>query len=106
MKNRLTIVHVDDNRDDRALVARELKREFGEFDLDEVGNPVDWGKALDRDDIDLIITDFDIKWTDGLHILRTAKLRHPDCPVVMFTGTGSEEVAVEAMKSGLSDYVL
>src|SRR5207249_11025872 len=45
-------------------------------------------------------------WTDGLAILRTVKDRCPDCPVIMVTGTGSEEIAVEAMKAGLDDYVL
>jgi len=39
-------------------------------------------------------------------VLRAIKARWPDCPVMMFTGTGSEEVAVEAMKAGLDDYVL
>jgi PAS domain S-box-containing protein len=39
-------------------------------------------------------------------VLRTIKNCWSDCPVVMFTATGSEEVAVEAMKAGLNDYVL
>src|SRR3989454_8677897 len=39
-------------------------------------------------------------------ILRAVKDRCPDCPVIMVTGTGSEEIAVEAMKAGLDDYVL
>src|SRR3989442_13705608 len=39
-------------------------------------------------------------------ILRAVKDRCPDCPVIMVTGTGSEEIAVEAMKAGPDDYVL
>ncbi|MBI2237725.1 MAG: PAS domain-containing protein, partial [Actinobacteria bacterium] len=55
---------------------------------------------------DLVITDYHLPWTDGVEVLRAVKERWPDCPVVMFTGTGSEEIAVEAMKLGLDDYVL
>lgn len=102
----LCIVHIDDSPDDRALVLRELRKEFPDLSFIEVIDAASWGKALEKDDIDLIITDFQIRWTDGLSILRTSKLRHPHCPVVMFTGTGSEEIAVEAMKAGLNDYVL
>ncbi|MBI2951603.1 PAS domain S-box protein, partial [bacterium] len=49
---------------------------------------------------------YQLRWTDGLAVLGAVKTRWPDCPVIMFTGTGSEEVAVEAMKAGLDDYVL
>jgi PAS domain S-box-containing protein len=41
-----------------------------------------------------------------LKILREVKRLWPSVPVVMFTGTGSEEIAVEAMKAGLDDYVI
>jgi signal transduction histidine kinase len=47
-----------------------------------------------------------VRWTNGLAVLRAVKARWPGCPVVMYTGTGNEEIAVEAMKTGLSDYVL
>jgi PAS domain S-box-containing protein len=47
-----------------------------------------------------------LRWTDGLVVLRTLKDKWPDLPIIMFTGTGSEEIAVEAMKAGLDDYVL
>ena len=59
-----------------------------------------------RGGYDLVITDYQLPWTDGVTILREAKSRWPECPVIMFTGSGSEEIAVEAMKAGLDDYVL
>jgi PAS domain S-box-containing protein len=54
----------------------------------------------------LVITDYQLRWSDGLKVLREVKKVWPNVPVVMFTGTGSEEIAVEAMKSGLDDYVI
>ncbi|MBD0300948.1 MAG: PAS domain S-box protein, partial [Tolypothrix sp. T3-bin4] len=51
-------------------------------------------------------TDYQLIWNDGLSVLKTFKQRYPHCPVVMFTSRGTQEVAVEPMKSGLDDYVL
>jgi signal transduction histidine kinase len=43
---------------------------------------------------------------DGLSALRQIREKHPDTYVIMFTGKGSEKVAVELMKSGAADYIL
>ena len=102
----LNILLVDDNPDDRFLVIRELGREFSALHVTEITEQEGFNQALENGSFDLIITDYQLCWSDGLAILRAAKSKWPDCPVVMFTGTGSEEIAVEAMKSGLDDYVL
>lgn len=106
MRESLHTLLVDDNPDDRALVIRELRREFPKLRAEEVADPGGFSRCLDSPGFDLVITDFQLHWTDGLAVLRRIKSRWPDCPVVMFTGTGSEEIAVEAMKAGLDDYVL
>ncbi len=67
---------------------------------DKVGSPLEQGN------FDLVITDFRLPCRDGIYALQVVKERCPDCPVIMFTATGSEEIAVEAMKVGLDDYVL
>src|SRR5207245_2739222 len=61
--------------------------------------------ALQGGNFDLVITDSHLRWTDGLSVLRAVKARHPGVPVIMFTGTGNEELAVEAMQAGLDDYI-
>jgi PAS domain S-box-containing protein len=53
-----------------------------------------------------VITDYALRWTDGLTVLRAVKDRWPATPVIMYTGTGNEEVAVDGMKLGLDDYVV
>ncbi|MDB6028605.1 MAG: response receiver sensor histidine kinase response regulator [Verrucomicrobiales bacterium] len=105
MQQLVRVLLIDDNPDDRLLALRELRREFSRIEAVEVSNPKELVTSLDEE-YDLVITDFQLLWTDGLVVLRTVKNRWPKCPVIMFTGTGSEEIAVEAMKSGLSDYVL
>ena len=106
MRDPVRAVLIDDNPDDRALAIRELRREFSGLQFEEVADQNGFSRMLRSTPSDLVITDFDLRWTDGLNVLRTVKARWPDCPVIMFTGTGSEEIAVEAMKCGLDDYVL
>ncbi len=100
------ILLIDDNPDDRALVIRALKKDFPEVIIREVVDADDLDRALSVGGFDLVITDYHLYWADGLRVLREVKESFPDCPVIMFTGTGNEEVAVEAMKAGLDDYVL
>jgi DNA-binding NtrC family response regulator len=53
----------------------------------------------------LVITDFNMPEVDGMQLLRELRARRPDLPVVLVTGYGTVEQAVEAMKSGAYDYV-
>ena len=106
MENALRILLVDDNPEDRTLAARELRRNFSDLKVEQIIDAKSFAKALEAEECDLVITDYQLRWTDGLTVLRAVKTRWSGCPVIMFTGTGSEEIAVEAMKAGLDDYVL
>src|SRR6266480_6820660 len=106
MNGVLRVLLVDDNEDDRALVARELRREFVDCQFHPV---VDWSQleqALEAGPQDLMVTDYQLRWSDGLTVFMAVKARWPDCPVIMFTGTGNEDVAAQAMKAGLDDYII
>jgi PAS domain S-box-containing protein len=106
MGDRLRILLLDDNPDDRLLVLRELRREFADVEVEQLNEPACFARALERGDFEVAITDYQLRFTDGLTALRAIKARWPDVPVIMFTATGSEEIAVEAMKAGLDDYIL
>jgi diguanylate cyclase (GGDEF)-like protein len=102
----LCILIVDDNPDDRVLIARSLRRGLGQLDLIEAVDAATFRTALEAGVHDITLTDFQLRWTDGLTVLRAIKERDPHHPVIMFTGTGNEEVAVAGMKEGLDDYVV
>ncbi|MFL5690269.1 MAG: response regulator [Ktedonobacteraceae bacterium] len=102
----MKFLNIDDNPADRELVVRKLRREFVDAEFIELGLPTGLDETIAEGSYDMVLTDYQLNWTDGLQILRKVKARYPDIPVVMFTGTGNEEVAVEGMKSGLSNYVL
>ena len=106
MNGTLKILLVEDNPDDRALVVRELSREFPGCKFTKTADLMELSMALQHGPWDLVVTDYQLRWSDGLRVLMSVKSRWPECPVIMFTGTGSEEIAVQAMKAGLDDYVL
>jgi PAS domain S-box-containing protein len=106
MNHTLRALLVDDNPDDRLLALRALQREIGSLKATEITDQCELNRALEQGGFDLVITDFQLCWSDGLQVVRQVKKLWPSVPVVMFTGTGSEEIAVEAMKSGLDDYVI
>lgn len=104
--NLLQILLIDDNPGDRTLVLRELKHLFSQLKYWEIDEPASLNQALQAEEFNLVITDYQLGWTTGLDILHTIKQQKPECPVIMFAGTGSEEIAVKAMKAGVDDYVI
>ncbi len=101
----MRVLLVDDKRDDRALVMRGLSSQHEGLEVVEVADADALTVALARPP-DVVITDYQLRFSDGLTLLRQVKSTWPHVPVIMYTGTGSEQVAVEAMKAGLYDYVL
>jgi PAS domain S-box-containing protein len=102
----LRLLIVDDNPDDRTLTARELRQAFAEVQIIEVGTAAQFEQALARTAFDVVITDYQLHWNDGITILRIIKAHYPDRPVIMFTNTATQAIALEAMKLGLDDYVI
>jgi signal transduction histidine kinase len=99
------ILLIDDNPDDRELLARQLAGLGSEVRITAIADAAGLDAALQLEEFDLVITDYALRWSTGLEVLRRVKARDPTRPVVMFTASGSEELAVEAMKEGLDDYI-
>src|SRR5438105_5709560 len=106
MNDPLKILIVDDNPDDRALARREIDREFPNCQFHQAITAKELSQSVESTRFDLVVTDYQLRWSDGFTVLTAVKARWPDCPVIMFTGSGNEEIAVQAMKAGLDDYVL
>jgi len=103
----IRLLLVDDNEDDRKIAIRELTRDFPTIAITQISDASELEDAFNSGaEFDLLITDYQLPWSDGLRVINRAKQRWPQMPVIMFTGTGNEEVAVQAMKAGVYDYVL
>jgi CheY-like chemotaxis protein len=100
---RIRVLHVDDEQSVVDIVSTFLEREGEGFAVKTATSP---GKALDRvDDVDCIISDYEMPETNGIEFLETVRETNPDVPFILYTGTGSESVAGEAITAGATDYV-
>jgi len=62
-------------------------------------------ELLDKNSIDLVITDLNLPSASGLELLKKVRLEYPETTVVVVTAYGTIETAVEAMKAGAYDYI-
>jgi PAS domain S-box-containing protein len=97
---------IDDSEADRALVKRALSRADETYDVVEAASRADLEERLSCDTFDLVISDYNILGLTGLEVLDVVQDLSPDTPVVLLTGTGSEEIAAAAIKRGAADYVV
>lgn len=102
----IRVLLIDDNPDDRALLIRVFQRELDSVIVHEVYDAATFEHALEQGSFDIVITDFRLGWIDGVSVLKRIKATFIDKPVIMFTATANQEDAVEAMRSGLDDYLI
>ena len=60
---------------------------------------------LAEDDIDCVVSDYNMPGMNGLEFLELVRERDSESPFILFTGRGSEEVASEAVSAGVTDYL-
>ncbi|MGE0683211.1 MAG: ATP-binding protein [Candidatus Binatia bacterium] len=106
MTTPLRVLYIDDSSFDRTLVRDALEKEYGNFSVIEAASRQEFETQLEHSGYDVILSDFNILGFEGLQVLDAVRARAPQLPVIIVTGTGSEEVAVEAMKRGADDYVI
>jgi two-component system response regulator PilR (NtrC family) len=97
------ILVVDDERSMRELLAIVLRREGYEVLLAENGRSAI--ELLDREPVDLLISDIKMPDLSGVEVLRAAKKIDQDILGIMITAFASTETAVEAMRLGACDYL-
>ena len=100
----IRVLHVEDDRAFAELVGTYLKREDDRL---AVEHAVDARTGLERlsDDIDCVVSDYDMPGANGIEFLEQVRETHPDVPFILFTGKGSEEVASDAISAGVTDYL-
>jgi DNA-binding NtrC family response regulator len=99
------ILLIEDSADTARLLAGALSAGEG-FEVKVVHSARDGVRHLAEQRVDCVLLDYRLPDADGLECLRKIRQGHPDVPVIVITGAGSEEVAVEAMKLGASDYLV
>jgi PAS domain S-box-containing protein len=106
MKSELRILHLEDNPDDAELIQMLLTDQGIRCVIERVETRAEFIAALERGEFDLILSDFSLPAFDGLSALEMAGEKRPQTPFLFVSGTLGEELAVNALKSGATDYIL
>ncbi|QLG29957.1 PAS domain S-box protein (plasmid) [Halorarum halophilum] len=105
MVETIKVLHVDDDPDVTELAAEFLERGNDRFDMVTETNAGDGLDRLTEDEIDCIVSDYQMPGMDGREFLAAVREAHPDLPFILFTGQGSEEIASDALSLGATDYL-
>jgi len=97
------VLVVDDERSMRELLSIVLRRDGHEVLLAEDGAA--GIEALERERVDVLITDIRMPHASGVDVLREAKRIDPDIISIVMTAFASTDTAVEALRLGAADYV-
>ena len=101
----MQFIIISEEADLRKKVMNALSQEFKNAIFKEVYTKGQFEKIV-KEDFDVIITDFTLSWGSGIQILKEARKKKPFAPIIMLVNEAMQEVAAEALKRGLDDYIV
>jgi len=102
-EQKATIVVIDDDQHILDLVSLLLSRRG--YRVITSQSPLEGIKYIEHNSPELVLLDYMMPEMDGLAALQEIRCRFPNSSVIMFTGKGNEEIAVNLMKAGASEYI-
>jgi PAS domain S-box-containing protein len=106
IKNGLRILHLEDSRRDAELTRATLEGEGLVCQIVHVKNREEFESAVVQERFDVILSDYSLPDYNGFSALDFVRGKVPDVPFILLSGTVGEEVAVESLKTGATDYIL
>src|SRR6267154_339146 len=106
MRQPLRILSIEDDPKDADLIQGLLETEGIACEVTRVDTEAALLASVEQGGIDLILADYSLPSFDGISALKFAMKACPDVPFIFVSGTLGEEVAIEALKIGATDYVL
>jgi PAS domain S-box-containing protein len=106
VKSNLKILYLEDDPKDADLVLAMLEAEGVTCRVTLVETKAAFLAGLGQEGIDLILADYSLPTFDGISALKIAAEKRPEVPFIFVSGAMGEEVAIEALKIGATDYVL
>lgn len=98
-----SILIIDDERAIRNTLSEILG--FEGYKVDEAENGEEGWKKFSKGNYDLVLCDIKMPKLDGIEFLEKAKEFNPEIPIIIISGHGNIETAVEAVKKGAYDYI-
>ena len=104
----LRILLVEDNEHDRAAFRRSFKKAEGSYEIVEFERAEEALATLSANppQFDILVTGYMLPGMNGMELCRELLKKRITIPMVLLAGTGSEQIAVEALKSGVYDYIV
>ena len=102
MSSELQILYIEDDKVDRMAFEREVASKQPDYDCHYAATIEEAGKKIGSNDFDVIVSDYLLPDGNAFEIFSLCA----ECPVVIMTGVGNEEIAVKALKKGGYDYLI
>lgn len=99
------ILIIEDEPAIRRVLIKILTEENSTYQVDEAEDGLSGTEKVKDEDFDLVLCDIKMPKMDGIEVLESIKRIKPEIPVVMISGHGELDTAVNAMKLGAFDYI-
>jgi diguanylate cyclase (GGDEF)-like protein/PAS domain S-box-containing protein len=106
MDREMRLLFVEDSADDVAIECRQLEREKLPFEWRAVASAPALRQAIEEFQPDVVLSDFSMPGFSGIEALQIMKACAPTVPFIFVSGTIGEELAVQCLREGATDYVL
>ena len=100
------ILLVEDDPADADIISRYVTRAEEPMIIEKVDSGVECLEKIEQKYFDLILLDYNVPDMNGIQIIKELKKRNINIPIIMLTGVDDRTTAVEAMKLGISDYLV
>jgi signal transduction histidine kinase len=106
MSRQLSVLIVEDNEQDAAILVRELRRGGYDLSFDRVETPDAMRAALDTGIWDIVLSDYSMPRFNAPAALALVHERNLDLPFIIISGTVGEETAVTSLRAGAHDFIV
>ncbi|MBZ9787793.1 sigma-54 dependent transcriptional regulator [Psychroflexus sp. CAK57W] len=100
-----TLLIIEDEDAIRRVLKKILLEEENKYDIDEAEDGLSGVEMIKKNKYDLVLCDIKMPKMDGLEVLSACQKLQPELPVVMISGHGDLETAVQTMRMGAFDYI-
>lgn len=102
----ISILHLEDRPADAEIIRHALAKAGLRFQIHRVVSEVDFRETLIHSEIDLVLADYSLPAFSGSAALALVRKNRPGMPFIFVSGTIGEEVAIESLRNGATDYIL
>ena len=99
------ILIIEDEAAIRRVLTKILTEESADYTVSEAEDGLSGIEMIKKEDFDLVLCDIKMPKMDGVEVLEAAKKLKPETPIVMISGHGDLDTAVNTMRLGAFDYI-